>query len=193
MNTVLMLTTAGILGGIIGYKSCLSYIGKEITEKAKESNLLKTQLNIASQGIKLSFNDRLVLFDMNEYRKYHLLMSTRDKDYLVCKYLKEHEILPYTSVVGDTIYKYPKMRFVIDLDTNSFICDKKYRLDLTVDEYFRFKDFAKGTQFVLELSDGPCRKPKRDFLGKVKDDYKEVDRGLSANILVFHEDLKIRL
>ena len=43
MNTILMLTTAGLLGGIIGYKSCLSYIGKEINEKSKESNLLKTQ------------------------------------------------------------------------------------------------------------------------------------------------------
>lgn len=192
MNTLLMLTFTGLLGVVIGYRSCIARLSSELTAKSKESNLLKTQLQLISKDKALTFSDRLNLFEMKEYRKYHLLLNKRDVDYLVCQYLKEHEILPYTSVDGDIIYKYPKLRFVVDLKNCHFICNKNYMLDLDTDAYYRFKDFAKGTQFVLELSGGSHRKPKRGFLGEIKGEYKDVDSYLSSNILVFHEDLKVR-
>lgn len=172
----MQITIGLIIGLVVGYLTSYLYLVRVTEVNKKRVDDLKHQLTQSTSAS--TAEERLSMFGVNNYFPFILNLNGSDITHLICDYLERNEVSPYTFLDADAgiLYKYPKMKFTIQVD-GSYLKDQNNVVADTVEDssfhpfmyngfkfkrckssYTRFKVKAPDGEYILQLSGGPYRR-----------------------------------
>lgn len=165
MNFMGGLALGVIIGSFVGYL----IVSANNISNSKQLNDLKSNLLKAEK--KLTPSERLEEFKIKDVKEWGIYLESTDKNYLISDYVKEHDVVPYETVIDNVEYLYPTMRFPIRITKDCEMFYKEYRFAV---HPFRLKSLIEQVpegDYFLKLDKGPFRRKNR-----ITNKYTEIDQ-----------------